>query len=41
MLERDMANHVQIQCKDAYIYHKTNTLWKGMNPTILPTGMCK
>ena len=32
-------NRVQILNKVVCISHSTNTLWKGMNPTILPPAM--
>ena len=35
----DPANQVQVQDKAVCISHNTNSLSKGMNPTILPPAM--
>ena len=37
----DMATRVQILDETDCISHSTNTLWKGMNPIILPPAMGK
>ena len=36
-----METRVQILDEAVYIVHSTNTLGKGMNPTILPPAMGK
>ena len=38
---RVVGNGVQILDEAVYISHRTNTLGKGMNPTILPPAMDK
>ena len=35
----ELAIQVQIQNEVVYILHSTNTLGKGMNPTIFPPAM--
>ena len=40
-LEMDMATQDPILNEVVCISHKTNTLGKGMNPTILPLAMDK
>ena len=37
----DTATRVQIMDETDYISHRTNTLWKGMNPIILPPALGK
>ena len=37
----NMMNRVQIPDKVVCISHSANTLWKGMNPVILPPAMGK
>ena len=36
-----LATRAQILNKTDFISHSTNTLWKGMNPIILPPAMDK
>ena len=40
-LEMDTMTQVQILAKTNCISHSTNTLGKGMNPSILPSAMGK